>query len=675
MNHLKNEKSLYLIEHADNPVNWYPYGNEAFAVAKKENKPVFISIGYSSCHWCHVMSTESFQNENIANMLNQNFISIKVDREEHPEVDAFYQKACQVFTGGSGWPLNGFLTPEGDPIFVGTYYPVTVSKENLPTFPQLINELSGAFKKDISGVTTNAKEVTKEIIESTGEAPEVKYEGHFPHPSIVLEAIKNFADEQNGGYGEAPKFPQFAFYEWAIEHIAQGNIPMEQGKHIIESLEKILCGGIFDHARGGIHRYSVDQKWLVPHFEKMLYDQAGLLKLLGKFSVIHPSPLVYDAIFNTLNYLEKEMLGTELYFFSSQDADSEGREGLYFTFTKEEFSEVLKSDGDEFSKEEIEKINNWFPMSDEGNFESGLNVISLDHSFLKETFNEQNWNVIRKVRKSLLNSRGNRIPPRTDQKGIASWNFLLLTSICDIIQYVNIPEIKQYASSILKKTLEPVLKTFTRVDEQKTKLLHSTSKKEKTNLFEDYAFFAELMLRSYEVSGNEIFKKNLKNVITMIRHEFYEGNSFYSQNVKQKEVVPNLSIDVFDQSFSSPLCTLVKVIRRARVLFGDENLVPEINEKFLKGISNKVLQNPVYHGEGLVALSFPDHFYQKLIVPREWLSEVKYVKVMQTLMSKVLLDYHDKKEWALWDVKQCVSSGETIDQLLETVAPKSEKEK
>ena len=670
MNLLKGQLSLYLNQHAQNPVHWMPYGKKAFELAKEQNKPVFISIGYSSCHWCHVMAHESFENEEIAKLINEKFISIKVDKEEFPEVDTFYQKACQVFTGGGGWPLSGFLTPEGDPIFVGTYFPAKSSRQNVPTLPQLVNELSSAYKKDPQSVTESAKEVTKSITDGINDIPEVKFEGHFPHPSIVVNAIKQFADIENGGYGEEPKFPQFAFYEWATEHIAQGNIPMELGSHLVNSIEKMLCGGIFDHARGGIHRYSVDKKWLIPHFEKMLYDQAGLLRLLAKFSIIHPSPLVFDAIFNTLNYLEKEMLGTDKYFLSSQDADSEGQEGLYFTFTKDEFEDIINAEELNLSENEIENIKKWLPIEEKGNFEMGLNVICLDHAHLKETFHQNAWETIRKVRNALFQTRSQRIPPRTDQKGIASWNFQLLTSLCDIIQYVSIPQIKHYASTILRNNLEGVLKTFTKIEENKTQLIHSTSMLEKNNLFEDYVFFAELMIRSYEVSGNEIFKQNLKNVLTMISSEFYKDGKFYCQKTQKDTTVPNLECDLFDQSYNAPLSTLIKVTRRARILFGDNTILEEINDVFLKQVANRVLQNPVYHGEALNALSYPEQFYQKITVPRDWLANDKFINFMQNLMSKVVLNYQEEANWSLCDSKSCLFSGKTIDELLEKVIPK-----
>ena len=337
-NRLKEEKSLYLRQHQTNPIHWWPYGQEALEVARSENKPIFLSIGYSSCHWCHVMAHESFMNESTAKILNENYVCIKVDREEFPDLDNYYQKAAQLFSNNGGWPLSAFLLPDMRPFFVGTYFPAK-SKEGEPNFSDLLKELRRAFDHEKEQVEKNASQVTEAIKNGNLNNDKVKFEGHFPPPNGILEAIKEFRDLEWGGYGAAPKFPHFAFFEWAIEQMLEGMVSREQGEFIIDSMEKMLMGGINDHARGGIHRYSTDEKWLVPHFEKMLYDQAGYLKLLAKLSLVNPTPIVFDSIINTLDYLENEMLAddgeetSDKYFFASQDADSEGVEGLYFTFS------------------------------------------------------------------------------------------------------------------------------------------------------------------------------------------------------------------------------------------------------------------------------------------------------------------------------------------------------
>lgn len=335
-NKLKDQKSAYLKQHESNPVHWWPWGPEALQMSKDENKPIFLSVGYSSCHWCHVMAHESFEDQETADFLNQHFVCIKVDREEWPDIDNYYQQACQLFTRSGGWPLSAFLLPDLRPYFVGTYFPL-IPSGGQTSFKDLIKELDRAFNEEKTQVEENAANVTKAIAEGLVNKEKVQFDGHFPAPTAVLEAIGQFEDKEFGGYGAAPKFPQFGFYEWAVEQMLEGMVEQSKGEHIIKSIERMLMGGMMDQARGGIHRYSTDEKWMIPHFEKMLYDQAGLLRLLSKVSMLYPSPLVYDHIMNTLDYLEAEMLGDDGNFFAAQDADSEGTEGLYFSFTEEEF--------------------------------------------------------------------------------------------------------------------------------------------------------------------------------------------------------------------------------------------------------------------------------------------------------------------------------------------------
>ena len=247
-NRLKNEKSLYLKQHQNNPIHWWPYGPEALNASRTENKPIFMSIGYSSCHWCHVMAHDSFINETIAKFMNENFICIKVDREEYPDLDNYYQRAAQMFSNNGGWPLSAFLLPDMRPFFVGTYYPA-VSKDGGPNFFDLVKELRRAYDTETEQVLKNAVQVSESIAAGNTSKEKIKFEGHFPAPNGILEAIKEFQDKEWGGYGSAPKFPHFAFFEWAIEQMLEGMVTREQGEFIISSMEKMLMGGINDHAR------------------------------------------------------------------------------------------------------------------------------------------------------------------------------------------------------------------------------------------------------------------------------------------------------------------------------------------------------------------------------------------------------------------------------------------
>jgi uncharacterized protein YyaL (SSP411 family) len=252
-NHLGEEKSLYLRQHAQNPVHWLPYGKAALDKAKELNRPIFLSIGYSSCHWCHVMAHESFEDEATAKILNDEFISVKVDREEYPDLDHYFQLTAAASIGRGGWPLSAFLTPEGKPFFLGTYFPKN-SREGMPSFKELLNHLAGTFKSKPEEFIKNAEKLIAEITKPIRPAQKIDYQGHFPHPSAVLNALKNHADTNHGGYGKAPKFPHFPFYEWASEQILEGMVPREQGQHIVETVEKMLMGGMYDHLKGGIHR-------------------------------------------------------------------------------------------------------------------------------------------------------------------------------------------------------------------------------------------------------------------------------------------------------------------------------------------------------------------------------------------------------------------------------------
>jgi uncharacterized protein YyaL (SSP411 family) len=335
-NQLTEQKSAYLKQHQNDPVHWQIWSNEVIKTAKELGKPIFISIGYSTCHWCHVMAKESFSDQVTAQLLNEKFINIKIDREEHPEVDQYFQKISSLSTGRGGWPLSVFLTEEAEVITIGTYFP-KMAKQGMPSFGQVIEQVSQLNQDKKNEIKQQNEQLQNILRQGVKIDKKIEYPGEFPHPQAILQAISQYEDKEYGGYGEAPKFPNFSFYEWTIEQALEAMISQEQLDHVIKSVEGILSGGIYDQARGGVHRYSTDKKWLIPHFEKMLYDQAGLIKLLAKMSLIAPTPLILDALIQTLDYLKKEMLSDVGYFFSAQDADSEGVEGLYFCFTEEEF--------------------------------------------------------------------------------------------------------------------------------------------------------------------------------------------------------------------------------------------------------------------------------------------------------------------------------------------------
>ncbi len=671
-NRLQDEKSSYLRQHAKNPVNWFSYGPEALQKAKDENKPILLSIGYSSCHWCHVMADETFEDKETAEYLNENFINIKVDKEELPDLDQYFQLACQVMNGRGGWPLNAFLTPEFKPFFIGTYFPKNSTKD-VPSFMDIIKNLKDAFENDKETVEKNTEGIIQAIMQKPKVEQKVEFEGHYPAPASILNAIKNYEDEQFGGYGAEPKFPQFSFFEWAIEHMLEGMVPEENGQHIIQSIEKMLMGGIYDHVRGGIHRYSVDKKWQVPHFEKMLYDQAGLLKLLSKASLIYPSPLVFDSIIQTLDYLKVEMLSDDGYFFSAQDADSEGMEGLYFTFTKDEFIDAIVSH-DENLTEKIDTYLKWFGISDEGNFERELNVISLKPEFKEEYYSPEGWNEVRAIRAALFETRKMRIPPATDNKGVASWNFQMISALVDVVQYCKVDSIALQASELLNQVIMPIHKTFIKeTSDGKSKISTSTTREEHVPLLEDYVSFCEAQFRFYELSGNKTFKESGIRTLDFIFKDFYKDNYFYTRSTafSDSHLYENIHTPIFDQTYKSSLSTLIGIVRKWKTDIEED--YSENIKSLSEALTHLSLQNPLMFGETLRALAYPDEAYRKVEVPIEWLKNHTFSRFYPHFSVRFSLNFtEDKKDsWQICTQKECELSGSSLKEFEEIFDVKS----
>ncbi len=661
-NKLHLEKSLYLKQHAENPVHWYPYGQQAFETAKNLNRPIFVSIGYSSCHWCHVMAHESFDDKVTADFLNENFVSIKIDREEYPDLDHYYQTACSIMTGRGGWPLSVFLTPEGKPFFAGTYFP-KVGRQGSPSFMEVLAQLANGWKTTPDQIIENSKKLEDEIKKPVTLEKKIDFNGHFPPPSAIMNALKNYGDAKNGGYGKAPKFPHFPFFEWASEQILEGMIPQEQGTHIVETVERMMMGGLYDHVKGGIHRYSTDDTFTVPHFEKMLYDQAGLLKVLAKVGQFYPSPVIFDGILQTLDYLKTEMVSDDHYFFSSQDADSEGTEGLYFTFSKEEFEASFEEAPPE-QKIKLDKFLEIFNITEKGNFAHGLNVISLNPAMKAEFYGQDGWQEIRDIRHRLLEQRKMRIPPSTDRKAIAGWNFMLLSALCDVVQYCPIDTIQQQAFSLIEENVEGCIEQFIYADREGKHVLKHTNTLENQALYlEDYVNFCDAQIRLYELTGNEVFKKNaLESVDFVLKNFVKDGEIFVTALNASTHGITNLTAPFFDQSYRSSTMTLVHLLSRLSVFRPDFSPTEILKEKHA-GLSQYILTNPLGHGEGLRAMTYPLGIFRKIEVPFEWLNKPQFLEMRSHFFSRFVMDYHTKKDdsYQICTTTTCEVSGVSFE--------------
>ena len=421
MNHLAGEKSPYLIQHQHNPVDWYPWGEAAFAKARTEKKPIFLSIGYSTCHWCHVMERESFENETTARFLNAHFVSIKVDREERPDVDRIYMTFIQATTGQGGWPMSLFLTPDLKPFFGGTYFPPS-NRYGQPGFLDVLNQIQTLWTSRQGEVCESADTILHQLQEIAA-TPDGKT--HAPTPDTLHTAVarlKDGYDEVNGGFGGAPKFPHPSQQLLLLSYGATRG-DRDAVRMVLHSCKRMAAGGIYDQLGGGFARYSTDDHWLVPHFEKMLYDNALLVRLFTEAYQASGDLFYATVVRETLQYVLRDMTDPEGGFYSAEDADSEGKEGKFYCWTLEELTAVL-------SHAELSTVVTTFGVTREGNFVDhsdpaplpGLNVLSLQHPDLKP--GEEKLLVTAKHK--LLAIRSRRLRPHRDDKILTSWNGLML---------------------------------------------------------------------------------------------------------------------------------------------------------------------------------------------------------------------------------------------------------
>ncbi|HYE30676.1 MAG TPA: thioredoxin domain-containing protein [Methylomirabilota bacterium] len=420
-NRLSREKSPYLLQHQHNPVDWFAWGEEAFAKARAEDKPIFLSIGYSTCHWCHVMERESFESEEVAAYLNEHFVSIKVDREERPDVDKIYMSFVQATSGQGGWPLNVFLTPELKPFYGGTYFPPT-AKYGRPSFLQLLQQLAEVWKTRRAEIEESAKDIHQQL----GALGKLEADPNtLLTPGILEKAARTFAreyDPHHGGFGTAPKFPrptQPAFLlRWAVR---QGN--KEVVDMVLHTCDAMAAGGIYDQIGGGFARYSVDQQWLVPHFEKMLYDNAQLVQLYLDAYLVSGDQQQAEVARDIIRYVLRDMTYPEGGFYSAEDADSEGKEGKFYCWTEQELKELLTPDEFRVASEHfgVTKRGNFLDHSDPDPLPD-LNVLSIAAPLRQESDRP----LLASARKKMFERRAKRVRPHLDDKILASWNGMML---------------------------------------------------------------------------------------------------------------------------------------------------------------------------------------------------------------------------------------------------------
>src|SRR5215813_3108895 len=429
-NRLINETSPYLLQHAHNPVDWYAWGPEALERAAREDKPILLSIGYSACHWCHVMEHESFENEAIAELMNRNFVNIKVDREERPDLDQIYMTAVQMMTGSGGWPMTVFLLPTGEPIFGGTYFPPD-DRYGRPGFRRVLETIAEAYRTRRAELIENAKGFREHLSRQVLR----KNQRETIDSSLLDIAYRAMAgrfDPREGGFGGAPKFPPGMSIDFLLRyHHRTGD---EHALHMaMLTLDKMACGGMYDQAGGGFHRYSTDDHWLVPHFEKMLYDNALLARVYVDGYRATQKPLYKRIAEETLDFVVREMRDPNGAFYSTQDADSEGVEGKYYVWSLEEFQEVLGEDADQLA--------DYFDVTSQGNWEE-KNILHVTRP-ADEKFQDK----VENAKKKLYAAREKRVKPGRDEKVLTDWNGLMLRAFAEAAAHFDRSDYRSVAES------------------------------------------------------------------------------------------------------------------------------------------------------------------------------------------------------------------------------------
>ena len=588
-NNLIHETSPYLLQHAENPVNWYGWNDEALQKAKDENKPIFLSVGYSACHWCHVMAHESFENNDVAEFMNEHFVNIKVDREERPDIDDIYQKACQITTGQGGWPLSVFLTPDQKPFYVGTYFPV-LDSYGRPGFGSICRQLAQAWKEKPKDIEKSAESFIHALHKTEKITVPTKLE-----QTLLDEAAMNLfqlGDPTYGGFGSAPKFPNAANISFLFRYAKMANLP-KFNEFALKTLNKMAKGGIFDQIGGGFHRYSTDTKWLVPHFEKMLYDNALMPVNYCEAYQITKDPFYLDVLQKTLDFVLREMTSSEGGFYSAYDADSEGVEGKFYVWTKQEIKEILGSDADIFCL--------YFDVTDGGNWE-GNSILcnNLNPSTVAFNFgiSEQKVHeIINSCSTKLLEVRSKRISPGLDDKVLVSWNSLMITAFAKGYRVTNDGRYLDAAKnciSFIEKNLfvdDNLLRTYK----------NGTAKI--NGYLEDYSYFVNALLDVFEIEPNS---KYLKLALKLGHHlidHFWdsENNSFFMTSDDHEKLIIRPKSN-YDLSLPSGNSVSSFVMLRLYHLSQEQHFL-DIAMKIMESQAQIAAENPFGFGYLLNTLS------------------------------------------------------------------------
>lgn len=618
-NHLIHETSPYLLQHAHNPVNWYAWNEDSLKKAKEGDKPILVSIGYSACHWCHVMERESFEDEDTAVIMNEYFINIKVDREERPDVDQVYMDAVQALTGSGGWPLNVFLTPGLKPFFGGTYFPPQRAF-NRSSWKEVLLSVAQAFSQKRKEIDEQAENITAHLMKMNNLATGENNSANKDSLTAISNALLKLADKTWGGFGKAPKFPQtFSIIFLLRHHHFTGD--EESLKTALKALDKMMMGGIYDHLGGGFARYSTDERWQAPHFEKMLYDNAFLIDAYAEAYRLTKNNAYTDVINQTIDFLQREMTSPEGGFYSALDADSEGVEGKFYTWSKSEIDFILKDKSNFFCSA--------YDISDNGNWEH-TNIIWQPE--VLKTIAEQNaiskeelMNQLDLCKKMLLKERDKRIRPGLDNKVLCSWNAFMIEALCN----ASAASGNQDYLDLAQSNIRFIEKNLTDVNGD---LLHSWNKttNPQPGFLDDYAAVIRAYIALHQLTGEKIFLLQAKSLTEKVENKFSEvdGILFHFTQSNQKDILLRKT-EIYDGATPSGNSLMAENLMKLAIYFD----IPEWksrSEKMILKMAKLSEKYPTTFGYWNINL-------QHLIVGIKEIAivGVDYLHVMQ----KILGDY------------------------------------
>jgi uncharacterized protein YyaL (SSP411 family) len=593
-NRLLQETSPYLRQHAHNPVDWYPWGPEALDRARQLDRSIFLSIGYSACHWCHVMERESFEDAEIARILNEHFVSIKVDREERPDLDHIYMTAVQMLTGQGGWPMSMFLTPDLKPFYGGTYFPPD-DRYGRPSFRRVLLSIVDAWQSRRDEITRSSSQITEHL----QDASRVRPGGAELGPQVLQTAVGQLArvfDSVHGGIGSAPKFPHPMELRLLLR--AWKRFEDEDALRMAHlTLDRMAMGGIYDHLGGGFHRYSTDERWLVPHFEKMLYDNALLTQAYLEAYQATKSSLYRRVAEETLAYVRREMTSPEGAFYSTQDADSEGVEGRFFVWSQAEMEQVL-------GKERAEVFTYVFDVTPEGNWE-GHNILHRaktdeQDARLLRISDEELERVLKESQELLFTVRSRRVPPGRDEKVLTAWNGLMIAAFSQAGQVLDNPEYTATAA----RAADFVLRTM-RAENGRLRRTYAVGQGARLNAYlEDYAYLADALVTLYEADFDVRWIEAALALLEVMLAEFWdttEGGFFYTG--QSHETLIARTKDPQDSSVPSGNAMAAMALLRLAKLTGRTDL-QERAEATLRLYSGLLTTSPLAAGQMLQALDY-----------------------------------------------------------------------